>query len=107
MAEATFKLVEACSGIGELTCGGDVLRGVRYRIDRFQGMLTGSGMPIPGLHRIEGTVATAAGSLPEAFVGGDATLRLDDGRTLAVVVTGNDGRVLAEGHGPGRGCSCC
>ena len=107
MAHATFKLVEECSGVGDLIRGGEALGRVQYRIDRYQGMLHGSGMPIPGLHRIEGSVDMGPSSIPASIVGSDLTLRLDDGRTISIVVTDTDGRVLAEGHGPGRGCSCC
>ena len=79
---------------------------VAYRINRYQGM-AGSGLPIPGLHRIEGTVALADVAEGAALVGADVKLDLEDGRTLALTVADEHGRVLAEGHGPGRGCSCC
>ena len=99
-----LKLVEECAGVGELSANGDVIRQVRYRIARYQGLVEGSGLPIPGLHRIEGFVDTSAdlGSL----VGTPLMLRLEDGRALAITIAGADGRVLAEGHGPSR-CSCC
>ena len=80
---------------------------MRYRIDRYQGMREGSGLPIPGLHRIEGAIAPEDGLIPSDLVGIDMTLQLEDGRTVGIMLTGTDGRVLAEGHGPGRGCSCC
>ena len=83
---------------------GEVIRQVRYRIARYQGHAEGSGLPIPGLHRIEGSVETSADLGP--LVGAPLTLRLEDGRALAVTIAGSDGRVLAEGHGPSR-CSCC
>jgi hypothetical protein len=35
------------------------------------------------------------------------TLKLEDGRQVDVTLEGPDGRVLAVGHGPGRGCACC
>jgi hypothetical protein len=101
----TFKLVEECSGNGDLIRAGQVVRRVRYRVDRYQGMTDGSDMPIPGLHRIEGSVdldAPTAGDL----VGAGVTLKLEDGRSIDVTLDA-DGRLLAEGHGPGRGCSCC
>jgi hypothetical protein len=103
---ASFSLVEECSGVGDLMRGNAVLRRVRYRIARYQGMLEGSGMPIPGLHRIEGSVDLEGTRLP-ADVTGVMTLRLEDGRALGITVDGTDGRILEEGHGPGRGCSCC
>ena len=107
MARATFRLVEAYSGIGDLVRAGAVLHRVRYRVDRYQGMMEGSGLPIPGLHRLEGTVEPEAEALPPAIVGADLVLRLEDGRSVAITVVSQDGSILAEGHGPGRGCSCC
>lgn len=100
-----MRLIEDCSGVGELSAGDRVLSGVRYEVRRFQAM-TPSGMPVPGLHRIEGRVEIEA--LPEraALVHADCTLRLEDGRTLRLTMIDADGRVLAEGHGPTR-CLCC
>lgn len=107
MAQARFRLVEECAGTGDLIRDGAVLGRVRYRLDRYQGMLEGSGMPIPGLHRVEGAVeASELASFP-ARAGDSVTLRLEDGRTVALTLADDEGRVLAEGHGPGRGCSCC
>jgi hypothetical protein len=101
-----LKLVEECSGVGHLVAGERIFRSVSYRISRFQG-LAPSGLPIPGLHRIEGMLDL--GAIPEAgkLVGSALTLRLADGRSLAITLAGTDGRVLAEGHGPKRGCACC
>jgi hypothetical protein len=107
MPRASFALVETCSGTGDLLLGADVLQRVQYRVQRYQGMLEGSGMPIPGLHRIEGTIASDGAGVPPQAVGPDLTLRLEDGREMRVTVTGSDGSILAVGHGPGRGCSCC
>jgi hypothetical protein len=106
VAHAHFALVEECSGVGDLIRGDDVLRRVRYRIARYQGMLEGSGMPIPGLHRIEGSI-DLEGWAPACDIMGGIKLRLEDGRALGISVNGTDGRVFEEGHGPGRGCSCC
>lgn len=106
MAQARFKLVEECTGTGDLIRNGSVLGRVQYRIDRYQGMLEGSGMPIPGLHRLEGSLQAEGGALP-AGAGDAVTLRLEDGRTVSLTLADGEGRVLAEGHGPGRGCSCC
>lgn len=106
MAATTFKLVEECAGRGNLKANGDILP-VRYTIDRYQGMLQGSGMPVPGLHRIEGSVALDDAPIPEALVGRDVTLTLEDGRSVDLTMTASDGRVLAVGHGPRGGCSCC
>lgn len=100
-------MVEECAGTGELMQNGTALGRVRYRLDRYQGMLEGSGMPIPGLHRVEGSVEASGPSALPARAGDSVTLRLEDGRTVALTLADDDGRVLAEGHGPGKGCSCC
>jgi hypothetical protein len=42
-----MKLVEECSGTGELLQNGQTVRPIAYRVRRFQGMTEGSGMPIP------------------------------------------------------------
>jgi hypothetical protein len=99
-----LKLVEECAGVGQLSAKGDVIDQVRYRISRYQGFVEQSGMPIPGLHRIEGSVDTAANLSP--LVGQSLTLRLEDGRALGITIADAAGRVLAEGHGPSR-CLCC
>lgn len=100
-----MKLVERVSGIGKLTIEGQLFGNVRYEICRYQGMAR-SGLPIPGLHRIEGNVDLA--QVPESVerTGRDSTLELEDGRTLRLAIASDDGRVLNEGHGPSR-CSCC
>jgi len=103
----TFKLVEECSGSGVLMRDGAILYHVGYTITRYQGMLEGSGMPVPGLHRIEGSLDLRAADDQAPPVGVPLTLRLEDGRTLAVTLADRSGRVLAEGHGPSGGCSCC
>ena len=107
MQRGTFKLVETCAGTGDLIERGVVLRQVRYNVNRFQGMLEGSGMPVPGLHRIEGSIDVALSEDDTRLVGAPLTLRLQDGRALAITLVDRDGRILAEGHGPSRGCSCC
>jgi hypothetical protein len=99
-----MKLVEECAGVGDLSGQGDVIRQVRYRISRYQGIVEHSGLPIPGLHRIEGSVDAAADLGP--LVGESLVLRLEDGRALAITIADADGRVLSEGHGPTR-CMCC
>src|SRR5690606_18700617 len=50
--EDMLRLVEECVGVGEVTVRERVFSGVRYEVRRFQAM-TASGMPVPGLHRIE------------------------------------------------------
>jgi hypothetical protein len=101
-----MKLVEEGSGIGELILSGVVLREVRYTISRFQGMIEGSGLPIPGLHRIEGSIDFDAGTDPHDWIGVPLGLRLQDGRVLGITVVNTQGRVLSEGHGPAK-CQCC
>ena len=101
-----MKLVEESSCIGELSLNGVALRPVRYRLSRFQGMIEGSGLPIPGLHRIEGSVDfETAGDAPE-WIGAPLTLKLEDGRMLGITVVDTAGRILSEGHGPSK-CGCC
>jgi len=103
--QATFTLVEESAGTGQLEKkDGNVLGVVRYSISRYQGMLVGSGMPIPGLHRLEGSTDFKADT---SLIGRPLVLRLEDGRALAITLAATDGRILAEGHGPCGGCSCC
>ena len=104
MQHAIFKLVEELSGVGDLEDQGIVLRRVRYSVNRYQGMLVGSGMPIPGLHRIEGSTDFDVSDV--SLIGKPLTLRLEDGRALGVTLAARDGRLLSEGHGPSR-CLCC
>ena len=98
-------MTEELTGVGELFQDGTVLRRVRYSITRYQGFLVGSGMPIPGLHRIEGS--TDYEVTDASLVGRPLMLRLEDGRTIGVTLAARDGRILSEGHGPGGGCQCC
>ena len=101
-----MKLVEEYSGVGDLSAQGDVIRQVRYRISRYQGMHDVSGLPVPGVHRIEGSI-DAGGPFDFApFVGASLVLRLEDGGALGITLADPAGRVLAEGHGPSR-CLCC
>lgn len=100
-----MKLVESVRGVGELARRGEVLSAVGYDIFRYQAM-TPAGLPVPGLHRIEGSLDLSAVADVEGLVGSDLKLTLEDGRTLAITLAAADGRVLAEGHGPSK-CSCC
>ena len=50
-----MKLVEQTAGVGEVMRDGVLVAQVRYRLNRFQGLMEGSGLPIPGVHRIEGS----------------------------------------------------
>ena len=101
-----MKLVEEYAGIGDLSTDSAVLGRVRYRIARYQGMHDVSGVPIPGLHRIEGSLDAVQTVDFAPLVGRSLILRLEDGRALGITLADDDGRVLAEGHGPSR-CLCC
>ena len=104
--ESCLKLVEEYAGVGSLRWRDRTIGAIPYRISRFQGMAM-SGLPVPGLHRIEGTVTLASTADAAALVGANITLDLEDGRTLSLTVADEHGRVLAEGHGPRHGCGCC
>jgi len=101
-----MKLVEELSGSGELILNGDTLRAVRYSIRRYQGFVEGSGLPIPGLHRIEGSIDFDPFHDSPDWLRTPLGLKLEDGRVLAITVISTDGRVLSEGHGPSK-CLCC
>ncbi len=101
-----MKLVEESAGVGELMLNGQVLRQVGYRISRYQGVVEGSGLPIPGLHRIEGSIDFDPGTDSAGLTGAALALRLQDGRVLGITLVGNEGRIFSEGHGPMR-CLCC
>jgi len=100
-----MKCMEECAGTGDLERKGEVLRRVRYRISRYQGMAA-NGMPVPGIHRVEGSIEMGPEGPAADWVGDALTLRLEDGRAIAITLASADGRVLAEGHGPSR-CTCC
>jgi len=99
-----MKLVEEYAGVGDLNTKDESILQVRYRIARYQGFVDHSGLPVPGVHRIEGSVDTEANLEP--LIGQLLTLRLEDGRAIAITIADTNGRVLAEGHGPSR-CLCC
>jgi hypothetical protein len=69
-------------------------------------MTEGSGMPIPGLHRIEGSLEFRAGNQSSEWIGIPLGLKLEDGRVLGITLINNEGRILSEGHGPSK-CFCC
>jgi hypothetical protein len=104
MVTAMMKLVEDRSGTGELIRDGSVLRRVSYSLHLYQGFVEHSGLPIPGLHRLEGRIDLA--DAPAEWIGIPLGLKLEDGRVLSVTLVAADGRILSEGHGPSR-CSCC
>jgi len=101
-----MKLVEESAGLGELGQNGQPLRQVRYRIRRFQGFMEGSGLPIPGLYRIEGSIDFDAGKDSPNWIDTPLMLKLEDGRSLQIIIVDDSGRVLSEGHGPLK-CMCC
>ena len=101
-----MKLIEESSGIGELIMDGAVLCQVAYRLGRFQGVMESSGLPIPGLHRIEGSIEFRSGTRPDSWINVPLTLRLQDGRMLGITMVNTDGCILSEGHGPAK-CLCC
>ena len=100
-----LKLVEENSGTGRLIWNDRVFAGVNYAINRYQGMMP-SGLPVPGVHRIEGRLDLGAIEDARELVGRDLTLEYEDGRPVRITVADEDGRVLTEGHGPSR-CLCC
>jgi hypothetical protein len=81
---------------------GLVIRQAAYCIDRYQGMMDNSGLPIPGLHRIEGVVELDPTDLDRDAL----TLKLESGQSVKVSLVGGEGRIFSEGHGPGV-CRCC
>jgi hypothetical protein len=97
-----MKLVEECSGTGELLQNGQIVRLIAYKVRRYQGMTEGSGMPIPGLFRIEGAVQMDSSE----WIGTSLGLKLDDGRVLGITIVDAEGNILSEGHGPSK-CLCC
>ena len=101
-----MKLVEQYAGVGTLLWRNRRFSRVPYKISRFQG-LTSSGLPVPGLHRIEGSIEMSEIEDAAGLVGSAFTLELEDGRSLNLTLADAVGRVLAEGHGPKHGCSCC
>jgi len=101
-----MKLVETGSGLGALMRNDIFLRQVRYEVQRYQGVMEGSGMPIPGLFRIEGSIDFDATRDSSDWINVPLTLKLEDGRALGIVLADSAGRVLSEGHGPLK-CMCC
>jgi hypothetical protein len=101
-----MKLVEESSGRGELILNEVTLREVHYSISRFQGLVEASGLPVPGVHRIEGSVDFDAGSDSAEWIGVPLKLRLEDGRVMGIMLINSEGRILSEGHGPSK-CLCC
>jgi len=101
-----MKFIEETSGIGELLLNGITVCEVRYRLSRYQGMIEESGLPVPGLHRIEGAIEFNESTDPQEWIGAPLTLKLQDGRMLGITLATTEGRILSEGHGPSK-CLCC
>ena len=99
-----MKLVEECSGVGALrwqdqSSAASRIGSAAFRACRF------SACRFPGLHRIEGVIELREIAERARLVGSSFTLELEDGRSLKLTLADDAGRVLAEGHGPDRGCS--
>jgi hypothetical protein len=100
------KLVERCSGTGDLIHNNEVVRQVRYDISVFQGALGDSGLPVPGLRTLTGSIDFDASRDSRDLVGAVLTLELEDGRHLGIMLTGEDGAITEGRHGHGA-CLCC
>jgi hypothetical protein len=100
------KLVEECSGTGDLLLKSHLLRQVRYRIRVFQGVFEGNGLPIPTQRTIEGSIDFGGDNGSSDLVGADLTLRLEDGRAIGITIADADGAILQRRHGGGA-CGCC
>lgn len=101
-----MKLVEECSGFGDLMWGGRAVKKIGYKVRRYQGISEGSGLPIPGLFRIEGTIDFDAAKDTLQWIDKDLGLKLEDGRVFGISIVDTEGKVLSEGHGPSK-CLCC
>ena len=101
-----MRLVEEYAGVGDLSGQGRGLRQVRYRIARYQAFSAGNGLPIPGLHRIEGAIDLPQNEDVTDLVGATARSQARRRPRARCHAGRHDGRVLSEGHGPSR-CLCC
>src|SRR5262249_20304746 len=84
--ERPMKLIEQNSGVGDLMLNGEKLRQVSYHLTRYQGVVAGSGLPIPGLHRVEGSIDFDPTKDSLDWIGMPLSLKLDDGRVLRITV---------------------
>jgi hypothetical protein len=101
-----LRLVEETSGAGVLERRGAPVGAVTYAIARYLGVVEGSGLPIPGLHSIDGRIAAQPGTDLTGLVGAYLTLTLADGRAFGVSLLDADGRIGTEARHP-VGCGCC
>jgi len=100
------KLIEECSGTGELLLKSLVLRQVRYELRVFQGMFEGNGLPIPMQRTVEGRIDLDNPQESSDLIGADLTLRLADGRRIGVMIADGTGAIQQRSHGGGS-CGCC
>ena len=85
---------------------GESTRLVRYEFRRYQGVMDGSGLPIPGLFRIEGSIDFDTARASDDWIDTPLILKLEDGRSPGIVLVRHEGRILSEGHGPLK-FMCC
>jgi hypothetical protein len=97
-----MRLIEQCTGTGDLMRHDHFIERVDYDFSVFQGTLGEGGLPVPGLRRLEGSINLPGGA--QDLVGADLILRLEDGRHLGITVSSADGRIS---HRTTSGCSCC
>jgi hypothetical protein len=100
------KLVERCSGVGDLMRHDQVIRRVRYEFSVFQGMVPQSGLPIPGQRTLTGSIDFVPAAESIDLVGPVLTLKLEDGRHVGITLTGEGGAIAEGRHGTGA-CLCC
>ena len=101
-----MKLVEETSGIGELMMDGVTLCRVTYRLNRFQGVMESSGLPIPSLHRIEGSIEFHPKTDPHSWINVPLARKLQNGKILRITLVNTDNRILSEGHKPTKYLCC-
>jgi hypothetical protein len=99
------KLIEECTGTGDLLLRNQVLRQVRYQLRVFQGM-SGNGMPNPTLRTLEGSLDFGDPQASSDLVGAELILKLEDGRKIGIRIADADGGICQRSHGGGA-CSCC
>jgi hypothetical protein len=98
--------VEERSGHGELLRGGELICRVRYHIKRSQPTLGGSGLPVPGSQRIDGSIDGISAATSAHLIGVPLTLRMEDGHAFGVTLVDAAGRIRSEAR-THVGCSCC
>jgi hypothetical protein len=101
-----LRLVEELSGEGRIERTGSIVGPVSYVLARYLGVMEGSGLPIPGLHSLEGTIQPRPGTDLAGLAGARLTLTVADGRAFGVTLLDETGRVGTEARHP-VGCGCC